>query len=125
MPTTDINLAARTTLFNKCYGLCRTLREIIAYTDGEITELKWHNNRQVSPEFYRAVSLDEHRTEVVRWRELFASTWEQLQADNLVVHATENEDDRPIDELAYIYETTATMIGALERRLLHLLLQGR
>ena len=125
MPTTEVTLeVAHATLFRKCYYTCRALRDINAYADGETAQLEWQNNQEVSRELYRAVGLEEFRETVRIWRQFFSTDWERLENSNLVVQAIEEQNLRPIEELVYIYDTTANIIGVLERRLLQLLLRS-
>jgi hypothetical protein len=122
--TADVK-SAHSLLFNNCYYMCRALRAIIAYVDGELPRPQWHNNPQISRQLFVAIASEEFHEELVTWRNIFADTWQHLQDTGRIVNAVEQQHSRSIGELARTYDTASGMIRSLESRLFEVLLTSR
>jgi hypothetical protein len=117
--------AARETLFTNCYRTCRVIRDIFAYVDGESVALESFGTRHIAYQVINLIKTGEFVDEARRWREIFASDWQFLVDNNRVVLAVDEPQSRSIPELVRTYDTTNTMIRALENRLISVLIQSR
>lgn len=116
--------SAQYALFEKNYYVCRALRDIIAFIDGDSAKLNQPHNPEVSNVTFQAVERPECRTDIRRWREIYREMWGQLNEEGLIILAMDQPHSRRLRDLVFIHNATSALLRELERAVFRRLIRA-